>query len=286
MRKVARVVTSSLTFALVLASSARAQSAADVINRMLEAYQSRTAGVQNYTVVQEVMGTETVMYFEKEMTNGRPVFHLRSTVVGGMAMPATESDEGDWEEFYSLVPQMVEHARYNGRDQVNGTEVHVITVSNLDEIDFGAQATEEDDDFRPQTGTFFVDTDDMVVQRLVIEGELTSEGKTHAVASTSDFTDYREVDGMLHPFLITTRVKGWDEAAGMDDAKRAEIREQMAEMKRQMEQMPEAQRKMMEQMVAKQIEAMEQMMASEGGEMTVEIRVKELRVNSGPPSGS
>ena len=80
---------------------------------------------------------------------------------------------------------------------------------------------------------------------------------------------------MLHPFLMDVTVEGFGEA--MDP----EMQEQLAEMKRELEQMPEAQRKMVEQMMRAQIENLEQM-GDEGG-MKIQIKVKELRVNSGPP---
>ncbi len=54
-------------------------------------------------------------------------------------------------------------------------------------------------------------------------------------------------------------------------------------MKKQMEEMPESQRKMMESMMEGKLEQLEQIVNS--GSMKIETEVKELRVNAGPPEG-
>jgi hypothetical protein len=64
----------------------------------------------------------------------------------------------------------------------------------------------------------------------------------------------------------------------MDD----ETRKQYEEMKQKMAELPEDQRKMMESMMKGQMEQFEQML-SKDGPMSIEVTVKELRVNSGPP---
>ena len=52
-----------------------AQSARDIVDEMLAAYEARMTGIENYTLVQGVMGFETVTYHEKEVSaDGRAVF--------------------------------------------------------------------------------------------------------------------------------------------------------------------------------------------------------------------
>ncbi len=271
----ARVLTAALVMTLALPAAARAQSAADVLNRMLSEYERRSRGVENYTIVQETMGIETVTYFEKETVDGRPVFRLRSTQVAGMVVTERDSENDGWDEFYSLAPQMISRAEYQGRDEIEGQAVHVVVVNDLDEIGFGQGPAPQDADFQPDRGAFFVDADQWVVRRMEFEGSMTTRGEAHDVKSVADFRDFREIDGMLHPFLMDVTIEGFGEA--MDP----EMREQLEEMKRELERMPEAQRKMAEQMMKAQLENLEQM--SDEGAMRVQIKVKELRVNSGPP---
>ena len=271
----ARVLSAALVIVVALPAAARAQSAADILNRMLSEYESRSQGVENYTIVQETMGMETVTYFEKETVDGHPVFRLRSTQAAGMVMTEHDSENDGWDEFYSLAPQMVSHAEYQGRERIEGRDVHVVVVNDLDEIGFGQGPAPEDADFQPERGRFYVDAEQWVVRRMEFEGSMTTQGETHEVKSIADFRDFREMDGMLHPFLMDVTVEGLGEA--MDPA----MQQQLEEMKRELEQMPGAQRKMVEQMMKAQIENLEQM-GDEGG-MKIQIKVKELRVNSGPP---
>ncbi|MGD8728020.1 MAG: hypothetical protein PVH40_10265, partial [Gemmatimonadales bacterium] len=92
---------------------------------------------------------------------------------------------------------------------------------------------------------------------------------------------------MLHPFLVTVEVRGLADAMGVSPQEMAELREQLDEMKKQLAEMPEAQRKMVEGMMEQRMAGLEQMLQNSGdGAMTIEMRVKELRVNSGPPGGA
>jgi len=47
---------------LIAASPARAQDASEIIDRMLEEYEARAQGIDDYTLVQTFMGFETVSY--------------------------------------------------------------------------------------------------------------------------------------------------------------------------------------------------------------------------------
>jgi hypothetical protein len=101
------------------------------------------------------------------------------------------------------------------------------------------------------------------------------------------------VDGLLHPFRTVTVFEGMQDAIPEED--RAEMTEQMEEMRRQMaameeqlEDMPPAQRRMVEQQLERmggveglQARAEGQMGMLESGRM--ERVVRELRVNAGPP---
>jgi len=282
-----RVLVSLLALTLILAVGSAAQSAADILNRTLETYEHRMEGIDNYTLVQEVMGMETVMYFEKEVNAGRPFVHLRHMMVAGRSMNTTGGAEKGWDQFYAMVPEFASHAHYLGQDEVQGYPVHVVEVRDLHELDFIDVPQPDDADFRWDTAKLFIDSDQWVVRRAEIAGQVTTNGQSHDVTSVTDLKDYRDVHGMLHPFLVTVQMQGLGAAMGVSDADMAEARKQLDEMKQQMDQMPAAQRAMMEQMLRQQTAAMEQMLGSGGGSgMTIEMRVTRLDVNTGPPGGN
>lgn len=58
---------------------ALAQSGEEIARTALERYAERVSGVDDYTVVQEVMGEEVTLHFEKEMEDGFPTFVPVST---------------------------------------------------------------------------------------------------------------------------------------------------------------------------------------------------------------
>jgi hypothetical protein len=263
--------------AVIGSSTAVAQSAADVINAMVSTYEKNAESVQNYTLVQETMGMETVSYFEKEIVSGHPVFRLREARAAGVVVKPEEAEEGRWDQFYVMAPELISRASYEGRDNVEGDAVHVISLADLDEIGFGPGATQGNQNFEPQRAKLYVDVETSLMRRMVFEGQMEQDGETHDITSTMDFKDYREVDGMTQPFLITIAMQGLGGAMDEDS------RKQYEEMKKELEQMPEEQRKMVEKMMQGQLAQYEKMMEGEGG-ITVEMRVKELRVNSGPPA--
>ncbi|MDH3479111.1 MAG: hypothetical protein OEO20_12485 [Gemmatimonadota bacterium] len=260
---------------VALPASALSQTPREIFDRMLAEYERRTENIENYTLIQDAMGFESVLYFEKETVEGHRVFRLKRSSTGGMAMPGT-SAEG-WDAIQRVAPVLAANSEYRGRDQVGGHAVHVIDMHDLDRVDFGEGMIPKEANFRPLRGTLFVDTEQWVPRRVEFWGEMQTDRGPAEMHSVADLEDYREVDGMLQPFRTTIRVEGMGQA--MDP----ETRAQVEEMKRRLAEMPEAQRAMAEQMMKGQLERLEKMMGGEDDVMTVELVVKEIRVNAGPP---
>jgi hypothetical protein len=271
-----RLVSSAAVLAAVTlgAPSAPAQSAKDVINDMMARYEKRMAGVQNYTVVQEAMGFNMTMYFEKETVNGRPVFKLRQTTVAGRTT-SSRADDDDF-DLYSELPRLADHATYEGRETVDGQATHVITMDNLEDVRFGRGMVPQNADFKPKRATVYVDTKLAVPRRMILEGQMRMQDRNADVTATVDLLDYRDVQGMLHPFHTVMQIEGIGQA--MDP----EQRKQYEEMKKQLAEMPESQRQMVEKMMKGRLEQMEKMMGDDGT-MNVEMIVQELQVNQGAP---
>jgi hypothetical protein len=273
-----------IAVAVAAAGSAHGQSASQILQHMLDAHVQRAERVDNYTLIQEVMGFDSEMYFEKETVDGLPMFHLRQTKVGGRTISQPDADDAGWERMYQLLPELMERADYAGRGDVHSFPVHVIEVRDLHEVDFAPIPDSEGSEFVPETMTLHVDADQWIVRRAELSGSMTANGQQHDFTADVEMTDYREIEGMLHPYVVTVKVSGLADAMGMSEEDMAELREQLEEMKQQMEQMPEAQRKMVEQMMSQRMAGLEQMLGNSGdGAMTIEMRVKELLVNSGRP---
>jgi len=256
--------------AFTFSAPAAAQDAKHVLQEAMERYEQRAVDVDNFTVVQDVMGYEVTSYFEKRIVDGHAVF-----VMTDMAGDETE----DMGMLYSAFMEIADHATIEGTETVDGVTCYAVHVADMSVVDWDPQVGEEDEDFKPKSGTFYIDRDDSLLRKMVIDAEGIREGRTVPVTMEMMLRDYREVDGLIHPFLTEMKISGSD--GGMSEEEKAEARESLDEIKKQMEEMDEAQRKMMESMMKDQIERLEEMV--ESGEMNFTIKVKELRVNSGAP---
>lgn len=267
----------ALALTSLLAPPTHAQSAADVIDRMLSEHERRSANVDDYTIVQQVMGVETYSYFEKEMVDGRPVFRQVASGAAGVHMDSPT--EGTLDEIYAAGEELAESAEYAGRETIDGAEVHVLDVPDLADTEF-ARNMQPDAEFQPTRGRFWVDAETYVPRRMSFEGEMTNESGTHPITATIDMLDYRDVEGMLMPYRVTVSVEGV--GAAIDEETRAEFEE----MRRQLESMPADQRRMVEAMMGDQLEQFRRMMENDSEPMVIDVAVQEVRVNAGPPGGA
>lgn len=267
-------------FGLLVAGAAvavpvSAQSASEIVSRMMDEYADRTARVDDYTIVQDAMGMETRAYFEKVTVEGRPTFQLRRSQAGGMSLNGPSQN---FDEIYTFGSDLAEQARYEGTERIDNYDVHVLAIDDLSEIDFGSDmAAGPDSEFVPRSGKVFVDIDTFVPRRMEYEGEMTNSDGTHTVTSIITMGDYREIEGMLFPFRTEVRIEGL--AAAIDP----ETRAQFEEMQRELENLPENQRAMVEAMMADQLEQFRAMMEGEDSGMSVTMLVREVLVNQGPP---
>ena len=267
----------------LLPTLALGQTAAEIMERALEAQAERLSGIENITIVQEVMGMETAMYMEKRDMNGTPVLFPVSVSVGGMENPIPqEMAQTDWASPFQEA--WVERAQLVGEEELDGVRVSVLAIDDFSGLEIpgmpgGSQAST---DLRPTSIRFWIDTEDYLTRKVAMDMQGTgAEGAPAEVHMELFMEDYREVEGYVHPFVTRSVTEGMMEAADLDQE---EIRAQLEEMKAQLESMPEAQRAMVEGMMSAQIERLEGMLG-EGGGMEMTITVKDIKVNAGPPGG-
>lgn len=265
-----RVVPTVGLAALILAPAVAAQSASDVLETAMNRYAERVAGVENYTVVQEAMGFTATSYYVKKMVDGRPFFELQSQY--GEGEPETGPGE-----FYNEFGKLVDRASSEGTATVDGHECHVVTVDDFSGLDFGGD--EEDQQFKPRKGTFYLDSDDYVLRKMVMEGDMDDGDQMRPVTMEALFQDYQEVESMLHPFRTTLTIHGMQGAVSEEELQQA--RQALEEMEKRLDEMPESQRSMMESMLKSQMEQLRNIVDS--GQMQITMQVKDLKVNAGPP---
>ena len=270
--------------ALVLAPGALcAQNAAQLMQQMMDKQAERLAGVENLTIIQEVMGMETTAYMEKREVGGNPVLVPVSMTVMGMTNPVPQGEAmGDWSNPFQEA--WIQRTRMVGEDEIDGHAVRVMLIDDFTDLDLPSMpgSTGESQDFRPSSMRFYVDVADLVMRRMEMKGEMEMpDGSLAPLEMNMVMDDFREVSGYLHPFVMRTTTKGMAEAIDMDQE---EIRAQVDEMRKRLESMPASQRSMMEGMILPQMERLEGMLTSEDG-MEIVVTVKDVKVNAGPPGG-
>ena len=252
-----------------------AQSGAEILQTSLERYEEGMEGIDNYTIVQEVMGFETSLYFEKTEVNGHMTFTPR---MEGME---DVGQQGPGDPYRAFI-EAADMATIDGTESVDGEECYLVKIPNLEGTDFmGAAQGDMQGGFQPREAAFWVDTDDYVVRQMTIRGTVTMQGNSQEGTMTAHMRDYRNIEGMMHPFETQVITEGF--GAQMSEEEVAEMRQSLEEMKAQLENMPQAQRQMMEGMMGGQMEQMQEALAT--GSMDFTVRVKEILVNQGPPSG-
>lgn len=244
-----------------------AQSAEEILRTSLERHEERMEGIDRYTVVQEAMGFETVLTFERAEIDGHTVF-----VPEGQDATANQQAAG----FYDLYPKMVERAEVRGREIVDGEECWIVGVDDLEGMDFGeGMAMGGDGDFVPRTMTMYIDGDNYLPRRVAMEGDITSDGETRPMTADIHLADYRDVEGMLHPF--ETRIVATGIAPGMSEEDMEKSQESLAQMETQLAEMDASQRAMVERMMGPQIKKLREML--ESGQFEITVTTKEVRVN-------
>jgi hypothetical protein len=290
MRPTIRAIAVPLVLAAVV-PAVRAQSAKSVMDHMLAEYERRAEGVNDYTLVQETMGLTMVMYMVKETVNGHPVFHAKSFSVLGAPTPQAQGAKHQMEamptdDMYAMADQLVAHAEYAGRETVDGNETHVIVLNDLSALQLTKAPQSDGNEFVMKRGKMWVDGNLWVPRRMEFQGTMKTENGTSDITTTVNLSDYRDVNGVLQAYHTTMQVSGLAGAMSPEMKKQMadpETQKKLAELKKQLAEMPEAQRAMMEKMMKGQLEQLEKMSASGGDAMTFETVVKEVRVNAGPP---
>lgn len=265
----------ALAAGTLLAGPARAQDAGEIIEDALEAYAESVEGIDDYTVTYDgFMGQGSLTtYYEKEIVDGYPVF--RPVDVQGV-------DTGEGFNPYTRFPELAERAEYGGAETIDGVGTHRVVIDDLEGLDL-APPTGEGAEFRPDAMTMWID-DDGLIRRMRMEGTTTAGGEAKPITVDVHLGDYRTVEGMPYPFEMAIAVEGAVAASGMSEQELAEARRNLERLREQIEAMPESQQEQMRGILGPQLEQLESMVGAGAFEMTMTVR--DLKVNTGPPSES
>jgi hypothetical protein len=251
---------------------------AQVLERALARHLERMEGVENYTMVQTVMGMETTVYFEREVVDGRPRYRSRVVSVAGQGVPAAPDE---WEDLYDGFATYAERATLRGTETVDGHPAWALVIDDFSRLPGMGAGAEDLEGVAFSRATLFLDTASYVLRRMEVEGTMERDGEQQPVTVTGRFEDYRQVGSMLHAYRTVMSMDGF--APAMPAAEVEQARRNLAELRTQMASMPAAQRDLMQGMLQPQIEQLESMLGGGAAELVIEVR--DVRINTGPPAG-
>ena len=273
-------VLAALSAAILAPGLTEAQSVSQILATYTEENENRLEGIDNVLFIQSTMGMTSEVYMEKVDVYGSAVLEPRMIRAQGMTMSLEAgSGEGTFSDASGYMLQIADRAELAGTEVVDGQETTIIAVNDLSGFDFAPPAQGGmQERMQVRSMRLFVDTDDWVTRRM----ELTTDDATPDAPEATvvaDFSDFRNVQGMIQPFRIVTSISGMGSAASSEELE--EARRSLEQMEEQFANMPEQQRRMIEELMGDQMQGLMEMLAS--GSITIEIEVQEVRVNEGPP---
>ena len=271
----------ALTLLLLIGSyvplPAFAADAQEIIDKVVALQEERREGVDRYIVEQEAMGYVSKITFERTTVtgpDGEPVDTFRMVLPDEM-MQQGEDPVMSQDDFEDMAQEAVysiaafsESAELVGTETVEGRKAYHLVAENLER----KRSFDENQEFTLQTINAWIDADEYVPLKLVMDGTMDTDGTPRPVTIETIERDYRTVPGsnMYEPYQQVMRLTG--EMADETKRQMEEARAQLEEFDRQMAEMPESQRNMMMNMMGEQIEMMRKMAAGDGIEIVTNVR--------------
>ncbi len=268
-----------LVIGSILPVPALAADAQDIIDKVIELDEERRKGVDRYVIEQEVMGHVSKIAFERTTVtgpDGKPMDTFRMVLPDDVLQPDPAGDPVmSQEDFEDMAQEAVysvaafsESAELVGTETVDGQKAYHLVAENLDR----KRSYAEDQEFVLQTVNVWIDAEQYVPLRMVMDGTMDTDGTPRPVTIENIERDYREVPGsnMYEPYQQVMRLTG--EMADETKRQMEQAREQLQEFDKQLAEMPESQRQMMMNMMGEQIEMMRKMAAGDGIEIVTTVR--------------
>jgi outer membrane lipoprotein-sorting protein len=270
MKKLQIIILSTVLMTLS-AAVLQAQSAADILDRMISEYSNSISGIETMMVVTTMEGLietdepDTTYYRKATMEDG--------TVTMQEVSSGTDSPSADYYNFKRNYDIIVENATYEGTETIDGRSAHVLFIEDVSAFYGDMMGGTQPEEGEAQSGRLYIDSSDYVLLRMSFDLQFDEE---YTGSVDINMKDYREVDGMKMPFLTEMRIEGISEQFSAEDL--AEARQGLRELEQQMDNASGMQRRIMERTIRPQIERFERMLEEDGMSMRVVTQSVETNV--------
>ena len=232
--------------------------------------------------VSKQMGGQTGMAPGMDMSE---MLMTNATFYRAAAAGLDEAEEGDWGRDDAArkvdgMAQFARRAKVVGKETIDGREAYVLRAEDLSDI----VMSQPDDEaqYSLQTVTAWVDTEELVMLRLKMDGTLEREGQTRDMTIESLQQDYRQVGPLYESYRQVMRISGlMGEMSEKDRKEMEKAKKEMEKMEAQLDEMPASARSMVEGQMKKYRTMMDAMMND--GTMETTFDVVRIEVNQGPP---
>ncbi|MCF8363068.1 MAG: hypothetical protein K9G70_10645 [Prolixibacteraceae bacterium] len=264
-----RITLLFITIIALLSNTANSQNqkAVKILESMQERYEQSIKDIDDYILEK---GDHTTFNKKAYTEDGRPYFKTKTK---GEYTNDRESAPAANKNLYSQLTRAKEKANYKGTDEVDGNEVHVIYI---DQMEIEGLNPDKETDNTMEDIFLYIDSDKLVARKM--EYTMKSEIKSGEVREISlDITnrDFRNVNGMQIPYKTTTVAKGLT----LTDEERKKAKKGLKDFEEKMEEMPQSQREMIEEMAGDEIEKYRKMIEKDQYEKV--SQVKNIEVNTG-----
>ena len=271
-----RRIISTTTGWLLLAAScvASAESASDVIDRMMDAEKANVAGIDNMFQKTRVAGYVIPEYFERDGD------YLRPVALGGPdgGQQPDEVAQTQQYEFEKMSREIGPQMRILGRSKVDGIDVIELGADDLDYVQDTGNGS-----FTTRSIRMLVDADRYLPVMFSLDGTMIQGSETRPMTIERKDSEFRSVEGcgdLYKAHRSTMQLGG--ALSPEEQAQFAEAQTQLAEFEKQLASMPPAQQEMMKNMMGPQIDMLRKM--ADGGGIEIVTEIVELRCNSGRPT--
>lgn len=202
---------------------------------------------------------------------------------------AAYSDEVEDAPNVRGIAAFAHRARLAGTETVQGRRAYVLEADGLSGI--GMAQADGDGAFSVHTVRMWIDATEYVSLRVEMEGDYEAEGKRTPVVFEISEEGHEATGPLYEPRRRTVRVSGLLEAMATDPERKEELEElrreaekarvELAEAKKQLDQLPESARGLVEGQIERAERQLE--MLSEDGRLEAVMELEVIGVNEGPP---
>lgn len=262
-------ITTLLTVLAVSVITVHAQPGPDQLaDLVLQKNNENLSNIETLSMTVETFMTTTTSEFEKVVLDGMSILR---PIEGEEDAPDIMNSA-----FGTEMYDMIRSASSVTEESVNGHDTYKVFIDDPEAINQGMMSSQEIEESMEEIKslTIWIDSSELIPRMIRFESVTEDQNEINGEMTMNDYQNHA---GLPIAHLIELRIEGIGGSVSEEDM--ARMRQQVAELETQMDNMPENVRSMMEEQLKPQMEALEAMMGEGGEAGVIPIRVLDVQVN-------